>query len=132
MKRNKYFSLGIGGLGLLVNYLWGGLDTMLQVLFTMMVLDFIAGILCGVKNKELDSERAYLGITKKKMMILIMVAVAVNLDNLFGTDESARTIAIFYYIGMEGLSIIENAGKLGFPIPKKFKALFVQLQEDDE
>mgnify|MGYP001285155988 FL=1 len=131
MKWDKYFSLGVGGIGLLVNYLWGGLDTMLTVLLTMMGLDFIAGLLCGAKDKKLDSEVAYLGITRKKMMILIMIAVAVNLDNLLGLDGSTRAIAIFYYTSMEGLSIIENAGKLGFPFPKKITDMLIQLQDRD-
>lgn len=96
-----------------------------------MILDFLAGILCGAKHKELDSRVAYFGITKKKMMILMMVTISVLADNITGNTGSFRSITIFYYISMEGLSIIETAGKLGVPIPPKLKEMFIQLQKGD-
>ena len=130
MKWNRYFSMVVGGIGVLVNYLWGGWDTMLSVLFGFMILDFITGLMCGGKTKTVDSEKAYVGITKKKMMVLIMVAVGVLIDRLINTDGSIRSLVIFYYISMEGISIIENSGKLGFPIPSKLKDILLQLQED--
>ncbi len=128
---DKYFSLTAGVLGICINKIWGGLDTMLTALLTFMVLDFIAGLICGGKDKQIDSEVAYIGITKKKMMILIMVAVSVVVDNLLGTDGTVRSLVIFYYISMEGISIVENAGKLGFPVPEKLRDILVQLQDDE-
>lgn len=132
MKWDKYLSVGVAGVGICVNYVWGGLDTMMIALLTLMVLDFLAGVLCGARYHELDSNRAYLGITRKKMMILVMVAVAVVVDDLLNLDGTVRSIAIFYYVSMEGLSIIENAGKLGFPVPDSLKEKFLQLKEGDE
>jgi len=131
MKWDKYFSLGAGGLGICINYLWGGLDTMLTALLGLMALDFIAGLLCGGKRKSIDSEVAYVGITKKKMMILIMVAVGVIVDRLVNTDGAIRSLVIFFYISMEGISILENAGKLGFRYPDKLKDILVQLQDKE-
>jgi len=82
MKWDKYVSIVTAALGAIANYLWGGLDVIFIALITFMALDFITGIICGIKKGELDSHRAYIGITRKKMMILIMVAVAVVLDRL--------------------------------------------------
>ncbi len=130
MKWDKYLSMAVASLGAITNYLWGGLDKMMIALLTLMVLDFLAGLLCGTKTKNLDSEIAYTGITKKKMMILVMVAVAVVVDNVINMDGTVRSIVIFYYISMEGLSIIENAGKLGFPIPEVLREKFNQLKEE--
>ena len=104
---------------------------MLTALLGLMVLDFIAGLLCGSKAKRLNSETAYDGITRKKMMILVMVSVGVIVDRVVGTDGTVRSLVIFYYISMEGISITENAGKLGFPMPKKLIDILAQLQDEE-
>ena len=132
MKWDKLISTFTAALGAIINYLWGGLDVMLTALLVMMALDFITGIICGGQSKELDSQKAYMGITKKKMMILIMVGVSVVIDRLVGTEGTTRSLVIFYYFAMEGISIIENAAKLDFPIPSKLKAMLLQLKEDKE
>lgn len=131
LMKEKFLGMGAGVIGICINYVWGGLDAMLTALIGLMILDFIAGVLCGSKAKCLNSKTAYLGITQKKMMILIMVAVAVIVDSLVNTDGTVRSLVIFYYISMEGISILENAGKLGFPIPEKLKDILVQLQEEE-
>lgn len=132
MRWDKYLSLGSAGFGVVVNYIWGGLDKMFIALLTFMILDFITGVICGAKAKELDSNRAFLGITKKKMLILIMVAVAVVLDRLLGVEGVTRSMVIFYYVAMEGISILENAAKLDFPIPEKLKDVLLQLKDGKE
>lgn len=132
MKWDKIISIVFAALGVAVSYLWGGLDVIFVALLTFMALDFITGIICGIKKGELDSHRAYLGITKKKMMILIMVAVAVVLDRLLNAPDTARVLVIYYYIAMEGISILENAAKLDFPVPDKLKDILLQLKEKEE
>ena len=132
MKWDKYVSMAIATSGAIINYLWGGLDVMFIALLTFMALDFVAGILCGVKAKALDSHKAYIGITRKKMMILIMVAVAVVLDRLLNAPDTARVLVIYYYIAMEGISILENAAKLDFPVPSKLKDILLQLQDKED
>lgn len=131
MKFDKYIGIGAGVVGICINHLWGGLDTMLSALISFMVLDFVAGVLCGAKSGCLNSKTAYRGITRKKMMILVMVAVGVIVDRLVNTDGTVRSLVIFYYISMEGISITENAGKLGFPIPKKLQEILSQLHEGE-
>ena len=66
------------------------------------------------------------------MMILIMVAVAVVLDRLLNAPDTARVLVIYYYIAMEGISILENAAKLDFPVPPKLKAILAQLQDGED
>lgn len=132
MKWDKYVSIVTAALGAGINYLWGGLDVMFIALLTLMALDFITGLICGAKAKQLDSHRAYLGITRKKMMILIMVAVAVVLDRLLNAPDTARVLVIYYYIAMEGISILENVAKLDFPVPSKLKGILLQLQDKEE
>ena len=129
MKWDKYVSMVIATSGAIINYLWGGLDVMFIALLTFMALDFVTGIICGIKKGELDSHRAYLGITRKKMMILVMVAMAAVLDRLLNTPDTARSLVIFYYVAMEGISILENAAKLDFPVPDKIRDILLQLKE---
>ncbi len=131
MKWDKYLSMGIAGAGGVINYLWGGLDTMFIALLTVMALDFVTGLLVGGKARQLDSQKAYIGITKKKMMILVMVAVSVIVDRLLNTEGVTRSLVIFYYVSMEGISIMENAARLDFPIPPKLKDLLLQLQDKE-
>ncbi|MBS4536799.1 phage holin family protein [Clostridium sp. D2Q-14] len=132
MKWDKVLSIISAGFGACINYLWGGLDVMFVALLSFMTLDFITGIICGGKRKELDSEKAYVGITKKKMMILIMVAVAVVIDRMLNAPGTTRSMVIFYYFAMEGISIMENAAKLDFPFPEQLKDILFQLKENKE
>ena len=132
MKWDKYIPITSAGIGAVVNYLWGGLDIMFTALLTLMLLDFITGLICGAKRKELDSQKAYTGITRKKMMILVMIAVAVIVDRLLGLQGTTRSLVIFYYVAMEGISITENAAKIDLPVPKKLKDILLQLKEKEE
>lgn len=132
MRWDKIASTVFAALGAIANYLWGGLDVIFIALLTFMALDFITGIICGIKKGELDSHRAYIGITRKKMMILIMVAVAVILDRLLNAPDTARVLVIYYYIAMEGISILENAAKLDFPVPNKLKDALLQLKKEKD
>ncbi len=132
MKWDKIASTVFAALGAAASYLWGRLDVIFIALLTLMALDFATGIMCGIKKGELDSHRAYIGITRKKMMILIMVAVAVVLDRLLNAPDTARALVIYYYIAMEGISILENAAKLDFPVPSKLKDALLQLKKEKD
>lgn len=131
MKWDKTVSSVIAILGGLVNYLWGGWDMALRTLFLFMVLDYVLGVICGFKEQELSSEVAFKGILKK-ITILIIVAVAVSLDNTFNTQGTIRSMTIFFYAGLEGISILENAGRMGVPIPEKLKEALIQLKEGNK
>jgi len=88
----------------------------------------LTGIMRAVKDKELSSEVGINGIFKK-MMILLIVAVAVGIDQVTGTQGAIRMLAILFYAGMEGISILENAARLGVPVPDKLKEVLLQLKE---
>ena len=131
MKWDKVVSVSIAVCGSLANYLWGGWDMALRTLFLFMILDYVLGVICGFKEKKLSSEIAFRGILKK-ITILIVVAVAVHLDNAFNTQGTIRSMAIFFYAGLEGISILENAGRMGVPIPDKLKDALIQLKEGNK
>lgn len=131
MKWDKTVSGIIAILGSLVNYLWGGWDMALRTLITFMVLDYVLGVICGFSDKELSSQVAFKGILKK-VAILAVVTVAVNIDVATNMDGIIRGAVIFFYIGLEGISILENAARLDAPIPPKLKDALIQLKEGNK
>lgn len=113
-------------------YLFGGMDAMLSILIVFMVIDFISGFTKAWALKEFDSSKFYIGGVKK-IGILLIVAVAAQLDTIISIDSVAlRTVAISYYIANEGFSILENWGALGLPLPKVLKNALAKQREDDD
>ena len=110
--------------GTWIAYLVGGWDAALGLMFIAMGLDYVTGILCALMGRSTKTESgrflssvAYRGITKKLMM-LVIVMVATMVDRLIGTDGVCRIAAIGFYAANEGMSIIENASAMGVPFPK--------------
>lgn len=118
----------VAGLGVVANYLYGGWTVAMGSLVFFMVVDFVLGMACGKNRQELSSARAYDGIFKK-ISILLLVAVAYRVDIITGANGLVINAATFFYLGQEGLSIIENAAVLGAPIPDGLKKSLVQLSE---
>lgn len=126
------FNTIVAGAGLLVTNWLGGWDAALQALIWFMVLDYVSGVLSAIKNKELDSEVAFWGGIRKGA-ILAVVAIAVMMDGVVGNKEPIfRTLAIYFYVAREGLSITENLGLLGVPLPSFISKVLTQLQEKGE
>ena len=112
----------------------GGTDKALTTLLSLMAIDYTAGIIKSLKKGTLDSTTGMLGIQKKFTMILIIIT-AVLLDRMVGLDEaniSFRQIILTFYVGMEGISIIENAEEIGVPVHSKIKELFKNLSEKNK
>ncbi len=77
--------------------------------------------MCAIVEKKLSSEIGFKGIFKK-VLIFILVGVGHLIDtNLIGDGSVLRTAIIFFYCSNEGVSMLENAGRLGLPIPEKIK-----------
>lgn len=131
MTWDKKISSLIAVSGTLVAKLLGGWDMAIYVLLLFMVLDYFSGIMRAIKDKELSSAIGINGIFKK-MMILCIIAVAVGIDNITGTQGAIRMLAILFYAGMEGISILENAARLGVPVPEKLKDVLLQLKDGNK
>lgn len=110
----------------------GGLDGFLWTLIAFIIIDYATGFMCAIVEKELSSEVGFRGIFRK-VMILLLVGIANMLDvNVIGTGAVLRTAVIFFYLSNEGVSILENAGRLGLPISEKLRAVLAQLRDDSE
>ena len=128
----------IGATGAYIANLLGGWDAGLATLVIFMAVDYFTGlIVAGIFHKSkktesgaLSSKAGIQGIAKKIMMLL-MVLVAVRLDILTGTDY-IRDAVIIALCGNELISIIENAGLMGVPIPKKLKDAIEVLSKKEE
>lgn len=118
----------------LATYLIGEFNTPLKILIILMIIDWCAGVIKAIVEKNLDSRVGFIGIIKK-IFILLMVCVAYMLDKIigeFGLEvQFIRNLTISYYILNEMLSIIENIG-VYIPIPKKVKELLQQLKEKED
>lgn len=115
----------------------GGCDGLLFALIAFVVIDYITGVMCAVSDHTLSSEVGFRGICRK-VLIFLLVGIANILDvQVIGTGSVLRTAVIFFYISNEGVSLLENAGHLGLPIPQKLKDILAQLHDradgtDDE
>lgn len=115
-----------------LGYFLGGCDGLLIALVVFAVVDYITGVMCAVADKELSSEVGFKGICRK-VLIFILVGIANILDvQVLGTGSILRTAVIFFYLSNEGVSLLENAGHLGLPIPEKLKLVLEQLHDRAE
>lgn len=110
----------------------GGWDAALQILIYAMIFDYATGVLAGIKQKKLDSDIMLWGGVRK-VVVLGVIALCVLLDSFLGNDSPIfRTLALYFYIGREGLSIIENLGKLDVLVPESVKSRLEQLKGNGE
>ena len=110
----------------------GNMDGLLYTLIAFIIIDYITGFLCAIVEHDLSSEVGARGIAKK-VAILLLVGIANLIDvNVIKSGAVVRTAVIFFYLSNEGVSILENAGRLGLPIPTKLKAVLAQLRDDAE
>lgn len=109
-------------------YLVGGIDIALQCLLIMIILDYISGVASAIYNKKLNSQVGLKGILKK-FMYLVIVCVSVILDRIIGNTGAIRTLVIYFFVANDGISILENIGKMGIPLPRKLIDTLEQLKK---
>ena len=115
-----------------LGYFLGGCDGLLIALVVFAVADYITGVMCAVSDKKLSSEVGFKGICRK-VIIFMLVGIAHVIDvNVIATGSVLRTAVIFFYLSNEGVSLLENAGHLGLPIPEKLKIVLEQLHDRSE
>lgn len=114
-------------LGGVLSYVFGDMNGLLVALFVVIVLDYITGLIKAGITKTLSSEIGFKGLLKK-MLILLIIALAHLVDNCVGSGETWRNIAIVFYISNEGLSILENCVVCGLPVPDKLKEILINME----
>lgn len=116
----------------------GGWDASMQVLVALMVADYITGVLVAAvwqrSNKSqsgaLDSKAGFKGLLKKGM-IMLLVWLGVLLDAATGANY-IRTAVVLFFIGNEGISLLENLGLMGVPYPAFLKKALEALHDQGD
>lgn len=119
-----YFCSLIGAIGSIIASLMGGWNESITTLFIVMVIDFTTGLMvAGIFHKSkktesgaLESNACFKGICKK-VLILFFVLIGHRVDLMIGTDYIRNAVCIAY-ICSDTISIIENAGLMGLPVPQ--------------
>ena len=110
----------------------GECDGLMYALIAFVIADYVTGVMCAVSDKQLSSEVGFNGVCRK-VLIFVLVGMANILDmHVIGTGCVLRTAVLFFYISNEGVSVLENAGHLGLPIPARLLNVLEQLHEDAE
>lgn len=116
-------------IGLWLGLFIGPVNGLLIALIVFVITDYITGLASAIVRKELSSSVGFKGLARK-VLIFLIVGIANVLDvYVLGANAVLRTAVILFYMANEGLSIIENAGEIGLPIPKKLKEVLAQLRK---
>ena len=128
----NWIQLALSAVGGALGWFFGGMDGLIYALLVFVIADYITGVMCAIADKNLSSEVGFKGICKK-VLIFVMVGIGHIMDTyLIGNGEVLRTAVIVFYCSNEGVSMLENAGHLGLPIPAKLKDILEQLHDRTE
>ena len=117
-------------IGTAATYLWGGWDAIIRALVVLACLDYITGVIAAAVHGQLDSRIGAKGIARK-VMLFAVVATATVVDRVGGLGEPVmRTITALWYVANEALSVLENAGEIGVPIPGKLRRMLARLRDE--
>lgn len=115
---DKIFQSVVAVSGVITSFLFGGWPLLLNIFLAFVVIDYITGLIASGIQGQLNSKVGWKGIARKVVMFLI-IAVAHMVDILLEIQtDMIRNAVIFFYLANELLSIIENAGRIGLPIPR--------------
>ena len=113
-------------------FLFNKFDGLMWALITFIVLDYLTGVLAAAVRKELSSEIGAKGIAKKLLVFVVIIIANVVDVQIIGENHVLRSITIMFYIANESISILENAGSLGVPVPKKILSVLIQLKSKED
>lgn len=124
----EIFNSIIAVLGGILTFIFGGWDTPLKVLVLFIFIDYLTGVFNGIIHQKLNSQIGFNGILRKSEILMVLI-VSVLLDRLLNNGTWVfRTLICYFYIANEGISILENIGKCGVPLPPKLLVTLEQLK----
>ena len=116
-------------IGLWLGLFIGPVNGLLIALIVFVLTDYVTGFASAIVRKELSSSVGFKGLARK-VLIFLIVGIANVLDvYVLGANAVLRTAVILFYMWNECLSIFDNAGEIGLPIPKKLKDVLTQLRK---
>ena len=127
VRKEALWGTATGAAGVASEYFFGAWNAALEALVWAMAIDYLTGVLAAYINPQLmlDSRTGFRGICKK-ILILLLVSLAHFVDSATG-QQIVCTAVVWFFLGNEGLSILENAAKAGVPVPGKLRQTLKQL-----
>lgn len=89
----------------------------LHLLLLLMALDIFTGVFKAIRNQNLWSRKSLFGYARK-VLVLVIIILANVVDQILDLNGAVAYVTVLFYIGNEGLSILENMAHLGVPVPK--------------
>ncbi|MCG1021932.1 holin family protein [Sutcliffiella horikoshii] len=127
---DKYSLMYLGAVsifGYIASLLYGGFSMLLIFLIAFVIVDYVTGILAAYVEKRLSSRVGFKGIAQK-VFIFALVSIAHVVDTILGTGM-IKDVTILFYLVNEFLSIMENASRMGVPIPKMLKKIIEAIKK---
>lgn len=125
------FNLISAMLGGFATYAFGGWNELISLFLMAILVDYVTGITASMKEQRgLNSQVGYWGLARKGLMLLVIM-LAHRMDTLMDTDLM-MTGAIYFYLANEFISITENYGRLGLPLPSFMKQMIQVLRGKEE
>lgn len=120
--------IGCAAVGAWLGWFIGGFDNLLYALLTFVCLDYITGVLCACRERQLSVRSALWASAGRCFFVLVGVAHTLD-ETMLGSGSALRTATILFYLSNEGLSILENAARMGLPIPDRLQEALKQLRK---
>lgn len=114
--------------------LFGALDKFIIALVVIMVIDFITILFITYYSKDtlkFDDDNIKKRLIKK-LYILLLIILAHELDIIIGEDMNIRNVTICFFIGSEGLNILENAVTMNIALPNILKKILECIQNKNK
>lgn len=135
MQLKNLFLLVIAWIGTGIAQALGGWDSAMTTLIIIMAADYITGIIIAAvwqkspksTHGALESRAGFKGLCRK-VIILLAVLIGNQLDIALHSPGIIRTAVILFFIGNEGISVVENMGIMGVPLPDIVRRSFEQLK----
>ena len=126
------YDFSIGLIIALFSWFFGGLDDVFKILIALAVVDYLSGTCSAWYQNKLSSSTGFKGIVKKCIMFTF-VGIANLIDKVMpGNAEAVKLVVCLFYIGNEGMSIIENADRIGIPIPEFLRKRFITMRKEND
>lgn len=122
----------LAGVCTVLSFLFGDMEGLMVALVALIILDYISGVIAAAVEKRLSSEVGAKGIAKKIFMLLIVALANIVDINVIGDGHVLKTVTVVFYICNECISLIENAGRIGVPVPKKLLDVLEQLRDKEK
>lgn len=106
-----------------------GMSPVIYALLGLMIVDFISGVLCAYITKTISSEASQIGMAKKSMVILLVLAAEIG-EHLSGIPFPAGASVAGAFCMYELISITENAAKAGIPLPSQITKALAKIEDN--